>query len=208
MNALLKKLENLNQPVTVPIRVETNAINDNCFYNVINKVAKDKGQIIYGWKLHKTAILEEAERHAVWKSSNGELIDVTPVKNNDKKILFIEEDKGWIFKGEYTDNVRVNTTGNPLVDDYILLSETITKLWQIGKRKSDLEIEMLKPLVITIEFLNEDKIQREKYIYAGCNLDSDCYCGEPIQYKDCHGLNLKNIYNSLMSAAIGIVGEY
>lgn len=113
MEKILDKLQNRNTPVVVPIRVESYSIKDNCFYNVIDKVNNDNGQIVYGWKLHKLIFLEEAERHAVWKSPNGELVDVTPDEVYNDRILFLEDDKGWVYDGKYSDNIRVNTTSNP-----------------------------------------------------------------------------------------------
>jgi len=199
MDKILDKLKNRNSPVIVPIRHEIYSIKDNCFYNVMDKVTNDNGQIVYGWKLHKSIFLEEAERHAVWKSPSGDLIDVTPDEVYKDKILFLEDDKGWVYNGTYSDNVRVNTTANPLVDDFILLNETITKLWQTGKRNSRLEIAILEPVAKAIAFLNNDKLEREKYILSNNNPDNICYCGQGRYYRDCHGYDLVNGYNDLLN---------
>ena len=128
MNRLLEKIGSKNVPQYVPIKVENYSTINNCFYNLIDKVSIDKGMIIYGWKIHQTKLLLEAERHAVWKSPSGELIDITPDVEYSDKTLFLEEDNGWIYEGQYSDNIRVNITDNPLVDDFILLCESITKL--------------------------------------------------------------------------------
>jgi hypothetical protein len=178
MDKILDKLQNRNSPVIVPLRAEIYSTKENCFYNVMDKVTNDNGQIVYGWKLHKSIFLEEAERHDVLKSLNGELVDVTPDEVYKDRILFLEDDKGWVYDGKYSDNVRVNTTANPLVDDYILLNETISKLWQTGKRSSRLEISLLEPVVKVIEFLNNDKLEREKYILSNNNPNNICYCGQ------------------------------
>lgn len=205
MNRLLEKLSNKNGPVYVPIKIDRYSTKDNCFHNVLDKVTVDKGQIIYGWKIHKTSFLDEAERHAVWKSPDGELIDLTPDQAYKDKILFLEEDNGWKYDGVYVDNVRINSTNNALVDDFILLSETITKLWRTGKRKSKTEITLLSPIAKTVEFLEKDKATRENYIRANNNIDSECYCGQPIKYKDCHGLDLENVFKDIISRANEVV---
>jgi hypothetical protein len=199
MERILNKLQNKNRPEIVNIRIEKYSIKDNCFHNVEDKVANDNGQIVYGWKLHKGIFLEEAERHAIWKSPNGELVDVTPDDVYKDKILFLADDKGWVYDGTYSDNVRVNTTNNPLVDDYILLNEMITKLWQTGRRNSRLEIAILEPVAKVITFLNNDKLEREKYILANNNTNSMCYCRQQKLYKDCHGFNLEKSFGELQN---------
>ncbi|MGE0079619.1 MAG: SEC-C domain-containing protein [Bacteroidales bacterium] len=199
MNRLLEKIGSKNLPQYVPIKVENYSTINNCFYNLIDKVSIDKGKIIYGWKIHQTKLLLEAERHAVWKSPSGELVDITPDEEYSDKTLFLEEDNGWTYEGQYSDNIRINITDNPLVDDFILLCESITKLWQTGKRKSKLEIEILEPVVNLIHLLEKDKIDRELFILSNSNRESNCYCGSLLKYKDCHGQDLKRLYAEMIS---------
>jgi len=208
MNRLLEKINSKKTPKFVSIKAENYSTINNCFYNLIDKVAIDKGEIIYGWKIHQTGLLVEAERHAVWKSPIGELIDITPDIERNEKTLFLEEDKGWIYQGQYTDNIRINITDNPLVDDFILLCETITKLWQTGKRKSKLEIAILKPVADVIKFLEKDKNDRELFILSNNNKESKCYCDSNLKYKDCHGLDLKRGYDELINKVNEIVKKY
>ncbi len=198
MNRLLEKISNKNTPQKVPIRTEEYSTTDGCFFNVLDKISFDNGEIVYGWKLYQTKILEEAERHAVWNSPMGELIDITPDKENQENILFLEEDKGWKYDGTYSDNIRVNKTDDPLVDDLILLSETITKLRQTGIRKSRMEIEILEPVYRLINLFEKDKYQRELFIAKGYNIESSCYCGSNAKYKECHGFGLRKIYNEII----------
>jgi len=205
MNRLLKKSGNKNIPLYVPIKVESYSTINNCFYNVIDKVNFNNGKIIYGWKLHQTRLMVEAERHAVWKSPNGELVDITPDVECQDKTLFLEEDNGWTYKEQYSDNIRINITDNPLVDDFILLCETITKLWQTGKRKSKSEIEILEPVANLIHLLERNKIDIELFILSKNNKESNCYCGSLIKYKNCHGKDLKCLYDVLINKVNEII---
>ena len=107
--------------------------------------------------------------------------------------------------GKYSDNVRVNLTNNHVVDDYILLNETVTKLWQTGRRMSRLEIALLEPVAKVIEFLNDDKLEREKFILANNDSNSVCYCGQTKLYKNCHGYDVENGCNALLSELNGII---
>ncbi|MEY3498429.1 MAG: hypothetical protein RL308_98 [Bacteroidota bacterium] len=198
MDRLLKKINSQNNPILVPVKVEEYSKPDNCFFNVKEKVSKDKGEIIYGWKLYQTQLLLEAERHAVWKSPLGELIDISPDSANSNSIVFIQEDNGWIYNGYYSDNVRVNITNNPLVDDFILLSETVTKLYQTGKRESEYGVSLLEPVHKLIIFFEQDKVLRQQFILSGNSTNDVCYCGSTLKYKDCHGNNLDSIYSDIL----------
>ncbi len=197
MDKLLDKLKCKKTPVIVPIQIESYARKDDCFYNVEDKIANDGGHIVYGWKLHKGRLLDEAERHAVWKSPKGHLIDITPENVDKVSILFIEDDN-WVYAGNYSDNIRINTTNNPLVDDYILLNETITKLKQTGKKTSRLELVMLEPVVKVLELLYKYKLDLENFILENNNKDSICYCGEKKKYKDCHFSDIKDFFDELL----------
>ncbi len=199
MNRLLEKIKNKNTPQVVPIKIEEYSTADSCFYNVLDKISIDNGEIVYGWKLHQSEFLAEAERHAVWKSSTGELIDITPDLTNQQNILFLQEDNGWRYDGKYSGNIIINLTDNLLVDDYILLSETISKLWQTGIRKSRMEIELFEPIYKLINFLEEDKIKRKMFIKAGNTINSNCFCGNNALYKECHGLQLDKIYEGILN---------
>lgn len=205
MIRLLEKIDNKNQPQYVPLAVEKYSKPDNCFFNVMEKVSKDNGEIIYGWKIHLSPILLVAERHAVWMSTKGELIDISPDPHNQQNIRFIQEDKGWIYDGEYTDNVRVNITENPIVDDLILMSEIITKLYQTGTRKSNAELLLLEPILQSIKSFENDNLLREQFIYKGSSIDSICYCGRAMMYKKCHGNNLKSVFPIILEQLIAFV---
>ncbi|BAQ66590.1 hypothetical protein [Geminocystis sp. NIES-3709] len=54
-----------------------------CFQNVLAKVEKDGGRILFGWTLHHRVNLHHgdylmATHHAVWLAPDNKLVDVTP----------------------------------------------------------------------------------------------------------------------------------
>lgn len=198
MDRLLAKLENKNTPQFVPVRAEGYATINDCFFNVNDKIANDSGEIVYGWKLQQGSLIQEAERHAIWKSPDGELIDVTPEPLGQNRILFLVEDKGWVFDGDSVDNIRVNITDSPIVDDLILIIETITKLFNTGRRRSKSEIVIDNRAVKMIEFLKKDKIEREIFIKRGGNMESPCYCGSQNPYNVCHTYQLIELCEELL----------
>lgn len=192
--------------MTIEINPEAYSTFDNCFPNVIEKVKRDNGQIIYGWKIHETSFLIEAERHAVWESENQKLIDITPDKSGARDVKFVLDNKDWKYDGQFTDNLRVNKTENTSVDDLILLSETLTKLYQTGRRGEQDQLLLLDKVLNVIQFLEADKLKRVQFICSGATPDNLCYCGQAI-YKECHGKDLKSSFDSVLSHAKKIVDE-
>jgi len=88
-----------------------------CYANVAEKIKLDNGIIHYGRSLHfNQDHIIEAERHAVWENEEGALIYVKSHPAGFDTVLFISDntavDPHWDVN-----NVRLNITANPLVDD-------------------------------------------------------------------------------------------
>ncbi len=180
------------------MRPESYSIENSCFYNVKDKIEADGGEIIYGWKLHETEFLLEAERHAIWKSDVGELIDITPDKNHRNYILFLEENKNWKYNGEYTGNVRVNNTSNPFVDHLIIIDEIRDELTKTGSRKSRMIVEFPEVSLKLMQFLENDRNQRYKALKKGFSIHDNCFCGNNKSYLKCHGWQLESVLNNAL----------
>lgn len=178
----------------VPIRMPINALNgaklSDCTNIVAEYVKNNGGNIIYGWQIWKSAILVEAEFHAVWENLKGELVDLTPKPPGFSHILFAKDDS-IIYQGKQIDSIRLNITDNPLVDHFIEALKAIYRLQNNGE-KAFLDGQAF------IESLSEEEIQRLTFctelrqslftmVKVGATIDSPCLCGKPIAYKDCHG---------------------
>lgn len=190
LKQLLEKIGMTTQPIEVHVFPEAYATQDNCFPNVLEKVKRDGGEIIYGWSIQYGRIIIEAERHAVWKSPAGELIDITPNVLSLPTVNFVI-DSTWVYTGKSVDNVRVNITDTPVVDDFILICETITKLYQTGETGAAGVLYLLEPIKEHIDYLEIEKSNCALYAVNGGTYDTPCYCDRPFSYKECHGLNLK-----------------
>jgi hypothetical protein len=186
MERLIQLLNNKNKPQEVKRTKESFAILEGCFDNVQEKISREGGSIVYGWKIHVSRIVFEAERHAIWKSPDGTLFDITPDSTTNITTLFVEEHNGWTYQGEFIDNIRINATGNPLVDDYILILETITKLLHTGKRNDKTTITLLEPVVNLIQSLTNGKKDMEQFIYLKNTKQDICFCGNNSSYENCH----------------------
>jgi len=187
---LARKLNTGFEPKIVPVKVEKDALLQSCFGNVERKIARDGGSIIYGWIVWKSNILCEGEFHAVWKSPDGQLIDVTPQEKIYDKVMFIPEPKKK-YQGQSIDNVRINITSNKVVDDFILVCETTSKAYSSGKRSSELILTLPEPVLHIIHSLEGWRNSLLKHILQGKGRRDPCICGSGKKYKNCHEINLK-----------------
>ena len=76
---------------------------DNCHINVWVQCDKHGGKPQYGWIIGqdlKNNFLE-ARFHSVWLSPEGELIDLTPRNDNEKRIMFLPDPERVIMLSEY-----------------------------------------------------------------------------------------------------------
>jgi len=92
LEKLLSKIGSEFDPESVPVHAEDYATLLNCFPNVDKKVRRDGGKPHYGWLIHKSKLLYEAERHAVWENEDGELVDGTPYEPGMNEIQFASDD--------------------------------------------------------------------------------------------------------------------
>lgn len=187
---LLSKLNAEFEPEIVPIIPEPYAKYEQCFNNVAEKVKRDGGSVHYGWAVFLSQIICEGERHAVWESPEGELLDITPRDPEVDRIMFIS-DNNLVYKGQIIDNVRINITNNRLVDDYILFSESIERLYTYGRRMNEDQIALPEPLLkIQLRFF-EDREKVLEWLRNGYTHESPCSCGNSLSYENCCRPNLK-----------------
>lgn len=170
------------------IPIENGELND-CFGNVDKKIEKDGGKRHYGWVIWKSKILYEAEFHAVWENERGALIDVSPHEFDYKRIMFVSKNN-YPYNGQYVDNIRINYTKNPLVDDFIRLSEVINKMYNFGEKGEANTIILPENILKVIRDLDFFKRGVQILIYQGKTIKSKCFCDSGKNYKNCHGKEL------------------
>lgn len=75
----------------VPLRIDSTAKFGFCYLNTIRKAATSGGSPVFGWNLRENPDYVSTEWHSVWKSPEGELIDITPLAPGDvlQRILFV-----------------------------------------------------------------------------------------------------------------------
>jgi len=187
---ILDKINSEYEPEKVPVIVEPYAKIQNCYINVAEKIKRDGGKIHYGWSIYKTDILCEGERHAVWENDDEELIDITPKEIELNEILFVS-DNDFVYEGQLIDNIRVNITNNPVVDDFIVLCENLETLYTFGKRIDDDKIELPEQVTPKVASYEGLKAHLLSFIYSGGFPRNKCFCGRDKNYRNCHGATLK-----------------
>lgn len=189
----LKKLIRLvnpsSKPIYVAVRPEVFAIKNECFPAVKEKIKRDGGSQMIGWQVWKSDILIEAEFHAVWKSPNGNLVDITPKTILISNIVFSNivflPDLKMKYTGAQVDNIRLNITGNSLVDDFIEISKAKFRLFNKGDRTFENEIGLSYE---ECELLKKSEIFRrclQIMAQNGMDKNSNCFCSSYRQYKNC-----------------------
>jgi hypothetical protein len=203
LEKLLSKIGSEFEPEKVPVYAEDYATLLNCFPNVDEKVRRAGGKPHYGWSIHKTRLLYEAERHAVWENEDGDLIDVTPYESSVDEILFVS-DNSWAYTGKLVDNIRVNRTKNPLVDDFILLSETVSQALAYGSQLNGI-LTIPEPAMVVAESYGKLRDDLYEFIKLGGQIYTACYCGISRTYKSCHGNQLREGINMVMNKLQGLL---
>lgn len=173
----------------IPVQPAPGAKTGKSYINVQEKVAKDGGNLVYGWAIWQGDFICEGEHYAVWEDNDGNLTDVTPPRVALEKIMFIPDDR-FTAEDKQARNVRVNITGNPLVDHAIMLSEMKEFLLKYGKQLEDDNINFN---TYTGNMYNHyDTLANNVMLFLteGGKFGAPCYCKSGKPYSQCHGKNL------------------
>lgn len=192
---LVSKIGAKSEPIFLPSRPEVGAPVNECFPIVDKKVESAGGKQLLGWQIWKTSLLVEAEFHAVWESAEGEIIDITPKSLPLSKILFLP-DEAVVYEGKQVNNIRVNTTGNQLVDDFIAVCNAIFRIENKGDRAFQYELSLSGDEAQAYHILIKAKELLQIMALQGMNRKSPCFCGSGKKHKACHGKKINEIVQS------------
>jgi hypothetical protein len=121
-------------PEFIPVTPFPGKTAHECFSNVENHVKAAGGYVQFGWYIYLwPRVLLEFVFHAVWRQTNGKLVDLTPHPDNEPEILFLP-DPSRAYEGLSLDNVRFPLTKKPLVQRYIELAEQ--RFYEFNKNKT------------------------------------------------------------------------
>lgn len=119
-----------------------------------------------------------------------EFVDITPTEMPAEHTLFVSDNEGFEYTGQDTDNVRINITNNPVVDDFIRVSETISKIYAHGTRENDMHMRLSDAAMELFQYYEALKNALQGFIYLGGTPKKRCLCQGPDRYKNCHGKSI------------------
>lgn len=193
---LIKLLGTNTTPVYLDVTPESYSQVVECFPAIEEKIRRDGGSQELGWQIWKTEILVEAEFHAVWKSHDGELRDITPKQISIPRILFLPDPRAK-YIGAQVDNIRLNITQNRLVDDFIKISKAIFRIENKESRAFEYELRLSGQEAQIYKVLKQMKEDLYFMIMQGSNRNSPCFCQSEKKYKHCHGNKLDEALNRI-----------
>ena len=183
---LRKKIGVSTEPVFVPVASRTGRKLGDCFADVARKISRDGGSIQHGWTVWESpGTLIEGEFHAVWRSPDGSLLDVTPKADGERRILFIP-DPTRVFQNESVDNIRLALTDDPAIHRMIGMNEEMNNLrrkYNVGTGES--KIPMREILAIQRKYAEPSQSPFHSVPNVGRN--DRCPCGSGKKFKRCHG---------------------
>lgn len=71
-----------------------------CFDNVERYCEEHGGSLVTGWLVHRTSQLNQLNHHAVWRSPDGTLFEITPLNKRDLRGFVVDEAAKRIDTGE------------------------------------------------------------------------------------------------------------
>lgn len=121
-------------PVELSVTPEFDGHINDCFPSVDRKIARDGGSVQYGWQVMELpGLWVEAEFHAVWRSPDGQLVDVTPKQAPVQSTLFLP-DLRRIYEGRQIPNEFLAISKDPLVQEHIDIQRRKFTLLNRGER--------------------------------------------------------------------------
>lgn len=191
INKLTAKMGLDMAPEEVPVQIAPYSRVHQCYSNVEEKVNCDGGRIHYGWVIHITNTLCEAERHAVWEDDTEDLYCITPNTDSKDAIIFLSDNRP-VDPLDQIDNIRINKTNDPVVDDFIYVCEVVGELWyRFTTRLNDEEVSSPEVVREVIEKYDQFKGLIYGLIKHGRKERSVCFCGSEKKFIHCHSKMLR-----------------
>lgn len=190
VKAIVNIINSGTDPLYIPSKPIDQGPENECFPIVDNYIAQHGGSRVLGWTLWELpGIFIEAEFHAVWKSPEGEFVDLVPRKDKTVNILFLP-DLNAIYDGYQVNNIRIPLTNNPAIRRFIQAFDKKFEFENRGDRKgqygqvelSDADAEEYELLMMHIVHCE----MQMKRLHKPLGPYDPCYCGSGKKLKWCH----------------------
>ncbi|HWR51924.1 MAG TPA: SEC-C metal-binding domain-containing protein [Bryobacteraceae bacterium] len=125
----------------------------------------------------------EAEFHAVWRDSAGQLTDVTPRVDGEKNVLFLP-DPSQNWDGRQVNNRRRSMRDDPLVHEFIAVHDRIVEVMNAGERAFQFgAVSVPKTEIAPLMMRSAQLLTQLQQLRSGRN--DPCPCGSGRKYKRC-----------------------
>lgn len=200
-------------PAFIRPKPDPKAVLHECYANVRRKIKNHGGSMQLGWLIWETpGIMLEGMSHAVWRSPQDELVDVTPQMDGEAQLLFLPDSSATI-QNEYGNVIasrRMPLVDDPVVHEFIRLSEEKDALFAktqgtVFKDKVQ-AIEIKKAHVLRkLALKYPGKVPDVRFVPSSSRKpvakgvgedgrpkkvgrNDPCPCGSGKKYKKCHGI--------------------
>jgi len=194
VKSLIKKLGLDGPPISVTVRPDTNAVRADCFGNVDSKVRAEGGEAVCGWCLWLfPGVWVESEFHAVWRSPDGELVDVTPKPDGDEHILFVP-DPNRTYAGRTHNTVHHLILNTDLVRRFVKLISLRTDFLESRRKPGQQDVELADDDAETIMEIKAAERCLLDLVKQGGSKNRPCPCGSGSKFKHCHDKTLNLLF--------------
>lgn len=175
-------------PVEVRRAVASDAKPLRCFWNVAAHVDRHGGGIVFGWSIHEWPhLFWEAQHHGVWRSPDGELVDITPPAAPGGTVTLFVEDQASAFELDSGFSGPEDDQRFPLVSWSELGSYTEAGI-QIRYRRRALAPDRYAGDRMLNNFINVERCSKEAMLIELANTlseDATCFCGSDRSFAEC-----------------------
>jgi hypothetical protein len=175
------------EPIEVKLAVEPGAESLRCFWNVAAHIEQHGGSIVFGWSLHEWQLFWEAQHHAIWRTRDEQLVDITPPALRSATATIFVEDPASNFDHESgiesaADTQRFHFFHWPELRAYRDAGVNIRQRRDRLKPTDRPKDRMLN------NYLNVERSAKEAILIQLANAlgtDATCFCGSDALFADC-----------------------
>lgn len=189
-NPLLEKLKLSKAPMVLEARPDKQAEAHDPLQTVQNKVESRGGKALFGWKFSNKHGLLEAVSHVVYVSPNSLINEIS--EEDTAAINFCPAPEFSHSGSNILPSIRIPLSENPLLADYIKVSEAWDKLkFNTGEEENKLALEWLHHVAKSILSLS---LTTE-------STQAPCSCGSKLPYNECLGASLDSFITAVSTHA-------
>ncbi len=180
------------EPFYVDVAPKAGEPPNECFHVVNRHIQEYGGNAVIGWSIWELpSVFVEAEFHAVWRSPQGDHLDISPKNTPTRRILFLP-DPSKVYQGSPLDNQRRAISAAPELRAFFEALEAKYEIMNRGGRALEHgEITFVGREAAEYESIEQAISElglRVFSLYPEVSPYSPCLCGSGKKAKWCHGV--------------------